>query len=199
MRATGRTIGLAAIPFVIALTASTPTLAGEPAAPSWASWTSSPSRVDAASLGPLERAAQEACGAGESGLRVTARALVERKTRGLPLPDVDTVESLQRAAGEPHPWPRVWAATAPTLDPESTLQRLSTWLASQSDRPSRRCGVAEAAAPDGRHSLVVVAVDALADLHPLPTRARAGQWLDVAAQLSLGRGHATGGRVVVLG
>ncbi|HEY1696904.1 MAG TPA: CAP domain-containing protein [Polyangiaceae bacterium] len=191
------TRGLAAAAAAVALAASTPCHGGEPASPSWASWTSSPTRVDAASLGPLERAAQEACGTGESGLRATARALVERKTRGLPLPDVDAIESLERAAGEPHPWPRVWAATAATLDAESTLQKLSTWLASQSDRPSRRCGVAEAAASDGRRTLVVVAVQALADLQPLPTRARAGQWLDVAAQLSLG--HATGGRVVVLG
>lgn len=195
MHGGARTGGLAAGAAAIALAASTPCHGGEPAAPTWASWTSSPSRVDPASLGALERAAQDACGAGERGLRVTARALVDRKARGLPLPDVDAIESLQRSAGEPHPWPRVWAATAPTLDPESTLQKLSTWLASQPDRASRRCGVAEGAAPDGRHTLVVVAVDALADLQPLPTRARAGQWLDVAAQLS----HATGGRVVVLG
>jgi uncharacterized protein YkwD len=43
--------------------------------------------------------------------------------------------------------------------------------------------------------LVVVAVDALADLAPLPTRARAGQWLTVEARL---HAPAHGGRVVVM-
>ena len=75
------------------------------------------------------------------------------------------------------------------------MQTLATWLASEPSTRSRRCGVAAGSSDDGRSTLVVVAVDALADLQPLPTRARTGQWLSVDARLF----HATGGRVVVMG
>ena len=160
----------------------------------WSSWTASPVHLDVSALDPLEQAALDACGPAEAGLRATALSLLARKLRGLPLPELDAIESAQRAAGEPHPWPRAWAASAHTLDREATMQRLATWLAT--DHPARRrCGAATGTAPDGVRSLVVVVVDALADLQPLPTRARAGQWLTVDARLL----HATGGRVVVMG
>jgi uncharacterized protein YkwD len=184
--------GAALIGGALALAVATP---GRGAGPTWASWSASPLRLDEARLGPLERAALETCGPGETGLRVTALALLARKLHGLPLPELDAVEATQRAAGEPHPWPRVWAASARTLDRESTMQTLATWLASEPSARTRRCGVAAGSSDDGRSTLVVVAVDALADLQPLPTRARTGQWLSVDARLF----HASGGRVVVMG
>jgi uncharacterized protein YkwD len=55
--------------------------------------------------------------------------------------------------------------------------------------------VAAGASGEGTHALVVVTVDAVADLAPLPTRARTGQWLTVEARLHR---PATGGRVVVM-
>src|SRR6185437_6233158 len=63
-------------------------------------------------------------------------------------------------------------------------------------RPTRRCGVASGTADDGATALVVVTVDALADLAPLPTRARTGQWLSVEARLLTA---VRGASVVVLG
>jgi len=128
-------------------------------------------------------------------LRDTARAILAQKLRGRPLPELDAIEADQRQAGEPHPWPRVWAASARKLDSEATLAKLAGWLAASKEGRLRRCGVAAGAPADGMHTLVVVAVDALADLAPLPTHARGGQWLTVEAHL---RVPAHGGRVMVM-
>jgi uncharacterized protein YkwD len=161
----------------------------------WSAWSASPAPIDESRLDPLERAALARCGAAEAGLREAALVLVARKARGLPAAELDGVAFAQRAAGEPHPWPRVWVASAVALDASAALPRLDAWL-SASPGVSRRCGVASGAAPDGARVLVVVAVDALADLAPLPTRARTGQWLVVEARL---RVAARGGQVLVLG
>ncbi len=104
----------------------------------------------------------------------------------------------QRAAGEPHPWPRAWVASGRPLDHQATVRRLSEWLAAGHEVAGlgRRCGVASGSSPEGTTTLAVVAVEALADLSPLQTRARAGQWLAVEARL---RVRADGGRILVLG
>ena len=178
---------------VVALGAA-PASAAESAL-TWASATASPVPGDDAALEPLERAALARCGPGDTGLHETARAIVARKMRGLPMPELDAIARAQRAAGEPHPWPRAWAASAPVLASEATLSRLDTWLA-EYDARLRRCGVASGVGRDGARVLAVVAVEALADLSPLPTRARTGQWLTVEARL---RVQLRGGTVIVLG
>jgi hypothetical protein len=161
----------------------------------WAAATASPVPGGEASLEPLERAALARCGPGDSGLHGTARAIVARKLRGLAMPELEVIAHAQRAAGEPHPWPRAWAASAQVLSREPTLRRLDTWLAEHDGR-LRRCGVASGVGPDGARVLAVVAIDALADLSPLPTHARTGQWLTVEARL---RVQVRGGTVIVLG
>jgi uncharacterized protein YkwD len=160
----------------------------------WAVQTGSPRAVDARAPSALERAALDACGPGDAGLMETARAVLARKLWGLPIPEPGEVALLQRAAGEPHPWARTWAASGGALDAATVAVRLREWL--RGDEGLRRCGAAEGASADGTRVLVVVAVDALADLAPLPVRVRTGQWLTVEARL---RVPASGGRVVVLG
>jgi hypothetical protein len=113
----------------------------------------------------------------------------------MPLPEIDEIDFIRRASGEPHPWPRVWVAAGSPLG-EAAMGKLDTWLGRQPQRGRRRCGTAAAVDADGRRVIAVVTVDALADLAPLPTRARAGQWLDVEARLTV---HARGGKVIVLG
>jgi uncharacterized protein YkwD len=161
----------------------------------WAAWSSSPAPIDESDLDPLERSALRRCGAAETGLREAARILAARKARGLPAAELEEVAFVQRAAGEPHPWPRVWIASAAALDASSAMPKLDAWL-SASPGALRRCGVASGAALDGARILVVVAVDGLADLAPLRTRARTGQWLTVEAHLNVA---ARGGQVLVLG
>jgi uncharacterized protein YkwD len=162
---------------------------------SWAFASTSPRPV-VDSPDPLEKAAQSACGEGDAGLRDTARALLARKLRGLPLPEVDAIATAQRVAGEPHPWPRAWAVSGKTLDRDAAIARLLPWLEGHRSVGTRRCGAAGGVSAEGTRTLVVVTVDALADLAPLPTRARAGQWLTVEARL---RVPVRGGSVLLLG
>jgi uncharacterized protein YkwD len=130
-------------------------------------------------------------------MREAARAVLGAKLRGEVLPEPDAIAFAQRAAGEPHPWARAWAATAPALDRDVTLRAMGAWLTARGVTAGvRRCGVAGATAADGAQTLVVLAVDALADLAPLPTRARTGQWLTVEARLLV---RARGAEVIVLG
>jgi uncharacterized protein YkwD len=162
----------------------------------WAEVTSSPVALSDPPPDALEREALAHCGVGEAGLREASRRAVSRVLRGLPLTDPDTLAFEQRSAGEPHPWARAWAASAKTLSTEATLRRLDEWLAEDREPRLRRCAVASAVAADGTHALAVVAVEALADLAPVPTRARTGQWLEVRARLHVA---AAGGSVLVLG
>jgi len=172
-------------------------MASDAPAPAWAWWTASPRSLDGATLTALERAAVARCGWGEEGLRTVARAIAARKLRGEPLPDVNALAAEQRAAGEPHPWARVWSASGRTLDADAMAARVEAWANGEGSAAAlRRCGVAEGTAADGTRALVVVAVDALADLAPLPTRARTGQWLTLEARL---RVPAQDANVVVLG
>jgi uncharacterized protein YkwD len=167
--------------------------AAEPAV-AWSAWSASPLGLDEQALTPLERMALARCGAGEAGLQNTARSLVARRVLGQPIAELDELAQMQRASGEPHPWPRAWVATLRSIGPEAALTKLERWLGPPQSR--RRCGVASATAPDGTQALAIVMVDALADLDPLPTHARAGQWLLVEARL---RAPANSGEVVILG
>ncbi len=167
---------------------------GAPPLP-WATVSSSPVPVDDASLDDLERQALHRCGPGDAGLVATARWIVAQKLRA-PMPELDAIASAQRASGEPHPWSRAWAETARVLSPTGALRGLDEWLGQRSRNALRRCGAATGAGPGGTRTLVVVAVDALADLTPLPTRVRVGQWLTVNGRL---RTHAGGAKVIVLG
>jgi uncharacterized protein YkwD len=182
--------------WLIAALFATERTAGASGTDAWADATSSPVALDATKLDPLAREALSKCGAGEAGLRNLAEEIASRKVRGLPMPKPDAIASAQRAAGEPHPWARAWAASAKALASETTLPKLDAWLAESPYPELRRCAVARTVAPDGTQVLAVVAVDALADLRPIPTRGRTGQWLTVEARLLV---PATGGNVVVLG
>jgi uncharacterized protein YkwD len=154
--------------------------------------------VDPADLDAVERQALARCGQAEAGLRDVARSLLARKIEGGALPELDGLAQELRAAGEPHPWPRAWSARGRSLDdPASlgaTMARLGTWLGDSPD-PLRRCGVASGVGPDGTRTIVVIAAEGLADLAPLPMRARTGQWMTLEAHL---RVAARGATVVVL-
>ncbi len=130
------------------------------------------------------------------GLDRVARALADAKRAGGPMPAPDVIDRLQRMAGEPHPWSRAWGTRFSPASLDAALGKLDEWVKSERADGTRRCGVASAPLPDGSVVLVVIAVDALADLDPLPVRARTGQWLGVQAHLSA---RARSAHVVVLG
>ena len=148
-----------------------------------------------AALTPRGRARSRQCGPGEARLREDGARVVARKRAGQPLPELDGISFAQRRAGEPHLWPRAWAGERARARRGAALPHARAWRDGATSRPAagrrweRRRG-------DGTGSLVAVAVDALADLAPLPMRARAGQWLAVEARM---RVPATSASVVVLG
>jgi uncharacterized protein YkwD len=162
----------------------------------WASSSESPQPLIEAGLDPLELAALHRCGAGDAALAAAARTIVARRASGGSLADLDELAFAQRAAGEPHPWARAWAATAASLEEGAVIPRLSAWLAQAAPEGIRRCGVASATRGSGERTLVVLVADALADLGPLPTRARTGEWLTVEARM---RVATRGGEVFVAG
>jgi uncharacterized protein YkwD len=162
----------------------------------WAEVSSSPVAPGEPPANALERALLARCGAGESGLSAAAREVVSHKLRGLPIPDARAIAFSQRRAGEPHPWARAWSASGASLPFEATLRAVDAWLADDRAPALRRCAVASGEAVDGARAIAVVAVDAFADLAPLPIRGRTGQWLTVEASLNV---RADGGTVVVVG
>jgi hypothetical protein len=128
-----------------------------------------------------------ACGRADGALaRVAARIVVARDAAER---DPDRASALLRAEGEPHVRPRVVFAHARASGGDDAL--LATLASSRT--PSTRCGVA--IAPSGDR-VAAVLVDALGDLDPLPTRARTGQWLTLAAHVYV---PISGARVVLLG
>jgi len=174
--------------------------------PEWATVTRSPWP---ASLDDREASLTSACGTADGALARVAARLADERARGLGAPDPDRAALLLRAQGEPHVRPRIVSASSRgAFDDAAIRARLEPMRRSET-----RCGVAfarpgEDRSVDGRTSralrpgfegndlFVAVAVDALADLDSLPTRARTGQWLTFEASLHV---PATKSKLVVLG
>jgi uncharacterized protein YkwD len=175
-----------------------PTAASAPvpeadASPGWAAVTQAPWPVEA-SAEPRAASLAAACGAEDGALTRVARELAALRARGLGAPDAELVAARLRAAGQPDVRPRLLSVTgqAPLDD-----ARIRAALDARTRRGARtRCGAAIVPAPHGGELLVAVEVEALADLSPLPTRARTGQWLSFEARLHVAARRA---EVVVLG
>jgi uncharacterized protein YkwD len=135
------------------------------------------------------------CARSDAGLHRVAALLAKSQANGQGMLDTEHVTHELRAAGVPQVWPRAWAMVGnPT--PEEAKEGLSGWLASFSEGGERRCGIGAAHLADGREVISVIAVDALADLDPIPVRARLGQWVTIRATLLEAAQEA---EVVVLG
>ena len=162
----------------------------------WTTEVASPRHLDLATLSDHEADLQRTCGRADAGLRAVALRLVERKLRDLPYLDGDELGQAQRVAGEPHVWPRAWVVSGRALDHEASRQKLGEWSLTFHEAGERRCGVAIAYGADGTEAIAAIAVDAQADLAPLPILTRVGAWLSIDAKLLV---QATAARVVVIG
>ncbi|MEO6602861.1 MAG: CAP domain-containing protein [Polyangiaceae bacterium] len=158
--------------------------------------TESPQPLREASLDPGERTLGAACGELDAALYAVAAHLAEQQTDAGRALDVDAISYALRAAGAPYVWPRAWLFSGSEGDVEAAQTRMQHWLGSFSDGGVRRCGVSLIHQPQKRISVGVVALDALADLEPLPTRVRIGQWLELRATL---RVPASDAKLVVMG
>jgi uncharacterized protein YkwD len=153
-----------------------------PVAPTshWASQTLSPQA--AAPATGLAAQLAGLCARADAGLNRVAARLAENQVSGGGMLDTEQVTHELRAAGVPQVWPRAWAMVGkPT--PSQASEGLSNWLHSFSEGGERRCGIGMAKLDDGRDVISVIALDAMADLAPIPVRARLGQWISVKATL----------------
>lgn len=184
---------------------STPPHASEPEPPlpvvapgaiesGWVAATEAPSTAhDSAPVDAREAALTGACGATDPALVHVARAIAAAAADGAPTPDPDAIALLLRRMGVPHTRPRLLSAKGKAPLDVAALPRELAKIRGHLGRPL--CGVAiTTRGPD--EIVVALAVDALADLAPLPVRARTGQWLTLDAKLHV---PARSARLVVLG
>jgi hypothetical protein len=102
---------------------------------------------------------------------------------GSPLPDVREIVLMLRASGGPYVWPRVWALAGASAE-RSAPEGLDRWLDTFPAGAMRRCGLSILADPNGgRQVVMAVAVEAPADLDPLPVSVHVGRWLTVTAHI----------------
>ena len=152
------------------------------------------------SLGPSSDADEEtlrrACGEADVALITVATRLAEQQSAVGGELDVDAISYALRAAGAPYVWPRAWLFNGSEGEVETAKARMQRWLSGFSDGGARRCGISLRHEGQSRMSVAAVAVDVLAELEPLPTRARIGQWIEVEASL---RVPASDAKLVVLG
>lgn len=136
------------------------------------------------------------CGTADAALTDVAARAAERQAAGGGLPKADELSFNLRAAGEPHVSPRAWSLASKAIDDDDVTRRVKGWVAPWTTLGARRCGVARATGADGTTAVTAVAVDALADLDPLPTTARVGQWLTLTGTMLV---PASAAKVVLLG
>ncbi|WP_438016183.1 CAP domain-containing protein [Sorangium sp. So ce315] len=168
--------------------------AAEPPALTWQATTRSPQPLAASA--PELAALAARCGSADAALAAVARRNVERQLQGGDFMPPDELAFTLRAAGAPQAWPRGWSISGQGLEPAEIGTRLDGWLSGWTTLGVRRCGVAQAKKPDGTVIVAAVGVDALADLSPLPTKARVGQWVTLEGTM---RVPATAVKVVLLG
>lgn len=158
----------------------------------WAADTRSPRPSGASGL---EAKLAGLCAEADGGLELVARRIAERTLADRPVLDPGQLNTELRAAGSPYVWPRSWSLSGAHIDPADAEERVKRFLASFGDGGKRVCGVAEVIS-DKRQALALVAVDALAELRPIPTRSHAGKWLTIEADILAPVDRA---KVVVLG
>jgi len=174
--------------------ASVPPRTAKPQAPAeyaWATHTLSPRPADppSADLGAL-------CVRSDAALVRVATRVATRELGGHPL-DVTELTFALRAEGVPYVWPRLYTLVGPSAA-ASASERLTTWLSGVTEGGELRCGIVQSRSGTAGPGDVVagVAASVLADLEPLPTRVRIGEWLRVRARLLVPASEAS---VLVLG
>ncbi|APR84193.1 Transporter [Minicystis rosea] len=158
-----------------------------------------PSTQSPRAAGPIDARAVPlvtACGGADSALAEVASRTARHQADGGALLRADELAFHLRASGDPHVWPRAWSIAGTGLDEADVARRVRAWLAPWNTLGTRRCGVGRVTNADGNTVVAVVAVDALADIAPLPTTARVGQWLTLDGTMLV---PASGAKVVLLG
>lgn len=173
-----------------AAAAPTPEAAPDPE-PDWSPQTTSPHPAQESSA---DSAALADCARTDAALGRVAVTMAARLADGRSIADTAELGHELRRAGAPYVWPRAWSLVGPSVEPRQAAERAAAWLAKLPPQGERRCGVGRARGSAG-DAVVVLMCDVVADLLPLPSRARTGQWLEVRARI----GGASEAKVVLLG
>jgi len=136
------------------------------------------------------------CGPADGALMDVAAQIARRQLDGSGSLTADELAFSLRAAGDPHVWPKAWSLSGPGLDGDNAAARFKSWIGTFRTLGARRCGVAKINGEDGHGVFTVITVDALADLAPVPTTARVGQWITLEGTMLV---PASGVQVVLLG
>lgn len=136
------------------------------------------------------------CGGSDAALTEVAGRSAHRQLDGSALLGADELAYTLRASGDPHVWPRAWSIAGNALDEDDVARRVKAWIAPWNTLGTRRCGVSRVTGVDGMTVIAAVAIDALADLAPLPTTARVGQWITLDGSMLV---PTTEAKVVLLG
>lgn len=183
----------ACIPAIVATSLSV-VAAGDtgPLRVQWKTEISSPKAT--ASTNPSEAALLALCGPADTALMDVASLVAKRQLDGAHSLTADELAFALRAAGDPHVWPKAWSLSGENLDDADIATRFKSFMTATRTLGTRRCGVARQ--HRNGDAATVITVDALADLSPLPTSARIGQWINLEGAMLV---PASGVQVVLLG
>ena len=163
----------------------------------WAVATRTPSVAEAEpGRDAREIAFAAACGGEDAALTRVARDIAAARAHGLGAPEADAIVQKLRVAGDPHVRPRLFVASGRSpIDEKKLRPELEKRGGPGASGPSL-CGISIVPTAHGGEVFVALRVDALADLAPLPTRSRTGEWLTLEARLHVA---ARSAKLVVLG
>lgn len=145
---------------------------------------------------PADEAILARCGRADPALSKVARDAALSRASGAPAWSAAELAFHVRRSGDSHVWPRAWSITGSSLHEDDVARRVSAWADVAPASGERRCGLGRAHDQAQRSVIVVIAVDALADMVSLPITPRVGQWLRLDAQLLVAASDA---KVVLLG
>jgi uncharacterized protein YkwD len=160
----------------------------------WKSELSSPKAT--ATTNQAEAALLALCGPADTALMDVASLVAKRQLDGAHNLTADELAFALRAAGDPHVWPKAWSLSGANLDDADVASRLKAFMSSTRTLGTRRCGVSRQRGQGDDAAATVITIDALADLMPLPTSARVGQWINLEGAMLV---PASGVQVVLLG
>lgn len=136
------------------------------------------------------------CGANDAALQAVAKRNLASLLDTGNLLTSDDLSFTLRAEGDPHVWARAWSVAGQMLENDDIARRMKGWISGFTALGERRCGIARGTRADGANVTVAVGIDALADMAPLPTQARVGQWLKLEGTMLV---PASSVKVILLG
>ena len=173
--------------------ASPPPLQGPAGAPAlqWSDSIGSPRPVSP-SVNVRDSDLSSICPDGDAALRTVAAQLAAHTVAA---DDVEAITYALRAAGDPHVWPKAFLLEGKSIDFADAKSRIKAWLGTFRQPVRLRCGIVAERRGD-QDIVAAVAVDAQADLAPVPVRARPSSWIELDAKVLA---PASGAKVIVLG